>query len=231
MLPALCGWTQDHQTMKKTLSRHLEEVYDVPKTNWKTKDGPYYVLDDNGYQVVTGAYAGGVKSGVWTYKNEAGIIVQQYDFSHDSLLYKATSPGLIVHTGYTLLGPNGDSDKIEAPYKIGGPDYGFYLLYDERDIPAVVRTNSNAALMTIVLTISEKGVLESYTLLFAGEHFTDVTVHKSVRGLSHEACDFVAATVNGRPVRSQLSWVVPLDIDHINHPGTNELPGGGSHAN
>lgn len=224
LLTALWVYSQDHQTVKKTLSRHLEEVYDVAKTAWKIKDGRYFVLDDAGNQVVQGTYSKGVKTGIWTYLNDAGTVVQRYDFSRDSLLYSATVPGLIVHTGYQILDPSGDSGKIQVPYKIGGPDYGFYLLYDERDIPAVVKTNADSVFMTVVITVSEKGVLESYTLLFAGEHFTDITVHKSVKGLPHDAYEFSAATVNGRPVRSQLSWVVPLNIDHIHYPGTNNIP-------
>jgi hypothetical protein len=97
-------------------------------------------------------------------------------------------------------------------------------LYDERDIPAEVKAAGAIAQMTYVLTISEKGTLESYRILFRGEGFTDITIPRPVKGLSHEASEFAAATVNGKPVRSQISWTIPLDIHHFDHPGTNYFP-------
>jgi len=80
LLAAFCSFSQDHQTMKKTLSRHLREVYDVPKKDWKVKDGRYIVLNDDGAQVVKGAYTDGKKSGDWSYYNGAGMLLQQYDY-------------------------------------------------------------------------------------------------------------------------------------------------------
>ncbi|HXB96339.1 MAG TPA: hypothetical protein VNU70_14305 [Puia sp.] len=223
-LVASCVFAQDHQTMKKTLSRHLEEVYDVPKANWKLKDGQYQVIDDDGHQVVKGAYTNGVKSGIWTYFNSAGAVIQRYDFSHDTLLYSAADPGSIIHADARIIGIVNDSANAHPAYKIGGAEYGFYLLYDERDIPAQVRSATSPAQMTYVLTISEKGVLEGYTVIFTGKRIDDISIHKSVRGLPHDAYEFAAATMDGKPVRSQISWVVPLDIQHYDHSVPNYSP-------
>ena len=219
-----CARPQDHQTNKRNLSRHLRELYNVLKSHWKVRDGGYTVVNDEGETIVKGAYADGRKTGVWNYYDDNGRLVQQYDFTNDSLISRDGDSLSIVHSDYQIPGVIDDSATIRAPYKIGGPEYGFFLLYDERDIPAEIKSATSVAQMTYVLTISAKGTLEAYRILFRGEGFGDISLSRSVRGLPHEASEFAAATVNGSPVRSQISWTIPLDIKHFGHPGTNYFP-------
>src|ERR1700761_2893849 len=225
LLPAatIAAVAQDHQTNKKTLSRHLREVYNVRKTDWKIKDGPYSVINDAGFPVVKGAYANGKKTGTWSYYDNNGTLVQQYDFDHNSLVSNDTDSISVVHSDYQIPQGVEDSTKLRPPYKIGGAEYGFYLLYDERDIPPTVKSASGRAEMTYVLTIDEKGQLESYTLLFGGENFNDITERRSVKGLPAEALEYSAATIAGQPVRSKISYTIPLDINHVSVPGTNNI--------
>jgi hypothetical protein len=221
-LPFQHSFSQDHQTVKKTLSRHLREVYDVPKKDWKNKDGRYIVLNDDGAQVVKGTYTEGKKSGIWSFYNGTGALLQEYDFTHDSLLFNAMDSGSIVQTDYQLLEiPANDSDKIQAPYKIGGPEYGFYLIFDDRDIPADVKNATSTASMTYVLTISAKGTLESYTLLFAGSVINDKVANRTIRGLPADALEFSPAKINGVGVRSKIVYMIPLNILHMDVPGEN----------
>jgi hypothetical protein len=218
---ALAAHGQDHQTNKKTLSRHLREVYDVVKTDWKIKDGAYTVINDAGFPVVRGLYTNGKKSGIWSYYDNDGKLVQQYDFNHDSLLIQAVDSASVVHDDFQIPQGVEDGSKLRAPYKIGGPEYGFYLLFDDRDIPQVVKSNSTKAEMTYVLTIDEHGKLESYMVLFAGESIDDVVVRRSVKGLPEEALEYVCATIDGHPVRSKISYTIPLDVNHTSTPGNN----------
>src|ERR1700722_9309740 len=211
LLSVFRTFSQDHQTQKRTLARHLREVYDVPKKDWKVKDGRYIVINDDGAQVVKGNYTDGKKSGVWSYYNGAGMLLQQYDYNHDSLLFSTADSGSIVHTDYQLLEmPANDSDKIQAPYKIGGAEYGFYLLFDDRDIPADVKSATSTASMTYVVTISAKGEMESYTLMFAGSVINDKTMHRSTRGLPADALAFSPGKINGVAVRSKISYNIQL---------------------
>jgi hypothetical protein len=216
------SFSQDHQTQKKTLSRHLREVYDVPKKDWKIKDGPYFVINDDGAKVVKGAYDNGRKSGIWSFLNAGGDVLQKYDFSHDSLLYSAVDSGSVVHTDFQLLEfPANDSDKIQAPYKIGGAEYGFYLIFDDRDIPADVKSATSTASMTYVMTISAKGDLEGYTLLFSGSVINDKIIRRTIRGLPADALAFSPAKINGVGVRSKLTYMIPLNVMHVDVPGEN----------
>jgi len=221
---ALCVLAQDHQTNKKSLSRHLRAVYDVSKADWKVKDGAYTVVNDAGRPVVKGAYANGKKVGIWTYYDNNGKLVQQYDYTHDSLLIQATDPGSVVHEDFQIPQMVEDSSKVRKPYKIGGSEYGFYLLYDDRDIPQAIKTSGVKAEMTYVLTIDEHGKLESYMVLFVSPSAENVIVRHSVKGLSEEALEFACAMVDGKPVRSKISYTIPLDISHTNVPGENYHP-------
>jgi hypothetical protein len=218
-----CAMSQDHQTNRRTLSRHLREVYDVLKTNWKIKDGRYAVINDDGFTVVKGSYSDGKKTGTWDYYDNDGKLVQRYDFTGDSLVFQSADSTSIVHDSFDIPQGVDDSSKMRPPYKIGGPEYGFYLLYDERDIPAGLKASSARGQMTYVLTINEQGRLEDYTLLFAGEAISDMVIHRSVRGLPAEALEFSAATVEGKPVRSKISFVIPIDVNHVSVPGTNNI--------
>jgi len=221
---ALTASAQDHQTNKKTLSRHLREVFDVKKSDWKVKDGAYAVINDANFPVVKGAYVSGKKSGVWSYYDNDGKLVQQYDFDHDSLLMQTTDPSSVVHSDFQIPQGFEDSTRVRQPYKIGGAEYGFYLLFDERDIPQTMKNNSGNAEMTYVLTIDEKGKLESYMILFAAQSVDDVVVRRTIKGLSPEALEYACATVDGKPVRSKISYTIPLDVSHTAVPGNNYHP-------
>jgi len=214
---------QDHQTMKKNLSRHLREVFDVWKTDWKQKDGRYVVLNDAGNQVVKGTYSNGKKCGTWCYFNDAGLVVQKYDFDHDSLLYAAPDSATFIHTEYQIPQGADETDKVQGPYKIGGPEFGFFLLYDERDIPSTVKGQTTTAQLTYIFTVSEKGELEDYSITIAGGAINDMVIHKTVRGLPRDAYTFSPAILNGHPVRSKLAFTVPLNVSHVDMPGTNNI--------
>lgn len=220
-LALLHAFSQDHQTNKKTLSRHLREVYNVPKSNWKIKDGAYAVINDDNNVIVKGTYSSGHKTGIWSYFDNNGMLVQQYDYTRDSLLFQKKDSLSVVHDDFQIPQGVQDSAQLRPPYKIGGPEYGFYLLYDDRDIPQQVKGISGKAEMTYVLTIDEKGSLESYIVVFGGESFNDIVIRRSVKGLPAEALQYTAATIGGLPVRSKISYTIPLDINHVSVPGSN----------
>jgi hypothetical protein len=214
---------QELKTEKKTLSRHLKEVYEVEKADKKIRNGSYVVLNDANRQLVRGTYKSDKKAGIWTYFNGAGDTVQRYDFGLDSLLLDVADSNSLIHSDFQIPQGAEDSDKVRPPYKIGGVEYGFYLLFDDRDIPAEVKSSSDQAQMTYILTISEKGELEGWTIVFAGKNINDIVIRKSLRGLPADAYEFAAATINGHRVRSKLTYWVPLNVNHVDVPGTNNI--------
>jgi hypothetical protein len=214
---------QETETEKKSVSRDLDEVYQVYLLHRKIKDGPYEVVDDHKNVLVKGAYKEGKKYGVWTYLNSRKETVQQYDFTNNKMVYNANDSATIVHTQYEILGGVDPRDTVVPPVKIGGVNYGFLLIYDDRDIPQEVKSASADELMTYVLTISEKGELLGWKVMFGGKIVNDISLKKSVKGLPADAYEFIPATVNGQPVKSQMSYWVALNVNHVDQQGTNNI--------
>src|SRR6202012_1216993 len=98
----LCAFSQDHQSNRKNISRNLREVYDVLKSDWKIKDGQYVVLNQHGTQIVKGQYAKNMKCGIWSYYDNNGRLIQQYDYTHDSLTFVGQDTLSIVQDDFRI---------------------------------------------------------------------------------------------------------------------------------
>lgn len=223
LLASTTTYGQDRVSQRKTLSRNLDEIYQVQVTARKVKDGPYEVRDEKEHVLVKGQYKAGKKDGIWTYYGSNGEVVQQYDFASQKLLSSSMDTTTIVHSDFQVNGAD-DNDKVTPPVKIGGVNYGFYLLYDFRDIPADVKgVTTKDERMTYVFTISAEGQLVGWTVMYGGKEVNDEMQKKSIKGLPLDAYEFVPATLNGKPVASKLTYWVSLDINHTEIPGTNNI--------
>jgi len=219
----IATFAQDVRTEKKTLSRNLDEVYQVYTTDKKVKVGPYKVVDEDKHILAVGIYKDGRKDSLWTYYNIWAEPVQQFDFTNDRLIYDGYDSATIVHSHYQLDGKLGDSDEVQPPYKIGGVNYGFYLLYDAREIPQDVKSGSDGASLNYVFNISEKGELTGWKVIYKGKMFNDIIQEKSIKGLPADAYEFTPATVNGHAVNSRLIFSVSLDVNHVETGSTNNI--------
>ena len=217
------SFAQELRTEKKTLSRNLDEVYQVFETDKKVKVGPYKVVDDEKHILAVGTYKNGKKDSLWTYYNIWAEPVQQFDFTHDTLLYDGYDSATIVHSRFILDGNAATLDNTEPPHKIGGVNYGFYLLYDAREIPQEVKSGSDGATLNYVFDISDKGELKGWKVIYRGKQFNDIVQEKSIKGLPADAYEFTPAIVNGHPVSSRLVFSVSLDVNHIEASTTNNI--------
>jgi hypothetical protein len=216
-------FAQELNTEKKTLSRNLDEVYQVDPAHKKIKAGRYKVVDDQKHTLVMGSFKDGKKDSVWTYYNNWEDPIQQFDFTNHRLMYQKTDSATIVGSIFHIFTNLAVGDKLQPPYKIGGANYGFFLLFDARDIPEEVRKSSDAAIMSYVFNISDRGELVSWQVMYKGKQFADIVQNKSIRGLPPDAYEFTPALINGQPVNSQLILSVALDVNHIEVPGNNNM--------
>jgi hypothetical protein len=213
--------TDEGKTIRKSLSRMLWEVYQVSPESKKVKDGTYEVLTDDKQLLVKGQYKDGKKVGIWEYYS-SGNPVQRFDYNAGQLVYNADDQSTMVKSEYSLEAITDDHDTISPPYKIGGINYGFFLLYDPRDIPEDVKKVTSNVLMTYVLTISEEGKLVDWTVMYKGSNVAEAATKQNIYHLPEDAYTFIPAKVNGKPVRSKLTYVVPLSVDHtVEMGGTN----------
>ncbi len=221
----MLSFCQETKSVSKKVSETLEEKYNVLKSDKKIKTGEYKVVDYNKNVFVKGEFANNKKVGVWSYFGTEGKLVQQYDFSANKLIMEDEDPKSIVREGYDLVGVvTNDGDKIEPPVKIGGGNYGFYLLYDIRSIPMAVR-NEMATIessMQYIFFISEKGELISWDIIYADKTDDPKREKPSIKGLPADAYEFIPAKVNGKPVKSKLLYSVKLTIAETNSPRTGQ---------
>jgi len=207
-------------TLRKGLSRELWEIYQVPVDRRKVKNGEYKVEDNQTKVLARGQYKDGKRVGVWEFYDE-GATVQKYDYSDGKIVYNVPDTLTMVKTDYSVSVPVSDGDTVVPPTKIGGVNYGFYLLFDYKDIPPQIKGTTENVQMTYVFTISKEGKLLDWTVLFAGPNVQPMTINEPTGHLPDDAYAFSPAMVNGTPVKSKLSYVIPILVDHVNATGTS----------
>jgi hypothetical protein len=220
----LSGVAQELKTEKKTLSRNLDEVYQIDPANKKIKEGLYKVIDVQKHTLVIGNFKDGKKDSVWTYYNNWQEPIQQFDFTNHKLAYEKTDSSTTVNSSFQIFGTKSAGDRLQPPHKIGGANYGFFLLFDARDIPQEVRTSTDRAIMSYIFSISDQGELLGWQVVYKGRQMRDIVQNKSIKGLPADAYEFVPAMINDHPVNSQLILSVVIDVDHIEIPGNNNMP-------
>lgn len=206
------------KTLRRGLSRELWEVYQVSPADKKIKNGTYEVLTDSKDLLVKGQYKDGKKDGIWEYYS-GGVPIQRYDFSSGQLVFNEPDSVSIVKSTYAVEAVTNEGDTVVPPYKIGGVNYGFFLLYDPRSLPPELKSMTSNVQMTYIFTISEEGKLLDWTVLYAGNAVSESAQKQSLYRLPADAYEFVAARVNGKPVRSKLTYVVPISVDHTTEKG------------
>jgi hypothetical protein len=221
LLPAL-AFAQNVHTVKKKLSHSLIERYSALENNKKVKHGIYEVINDNNKVLVRGNYNNGAKEGVWDFFSDNGQLIQKYDFTKGILVHYAEDSLSIVKSSYELFNKPGKEDTIDIPYKIGGDIYQLNLLYSQKNIPQDIISDKLNVVMTYILTISEKGKLEDWKVLYKGEQY-DKTVQESIKNLPADAYEFSPALVNNVPVKSKLIYSVNLNYDQVTVPGNNNI--------
>jgi hypothetical protein len=58
--------------------------------------------------------------------------------------------------------------------------------------------------------------------MYKGSNVAEAATKQNIYHLPEDAYTFIPAKVNGKPVRSKLTYVVPLSVDHtVEMGGTN----------
>lgn len=206
------------KTVRRVLSRELYEIFQVSPQNKKVKDGTYEVVNDAKEVLVKGQYKDGKKAGIWEYYSN-GVVVQRYNYDEAQIVFQQNDPNSMVTSTYSVNAITDDKDTVVPPAKIGGANYGFFLLYDPRSIPSDVKATSSNLSMTYVFTISDQGKLLDWTVMYKGDSVAESREKEDIHRLPEDAYEFTAASVNGKPVQSKLVYRVPLNVDHTTNIG------------
>lgn len=204
---------------KKRLSQTLFENYVSLPQDKNVRNGAYNVTNADNKVLVMGSYKNNVKDSIWNYYNVAGDIIQSYNYNTNQMLYRVVDPSTIVKQKVVIDTALGDDDKIVAPQKIGGVNYGFYLIHSDKALPVEVKQQKNDILMEYVFNLSETGKLTDWHIVYTSTFFNDDR-KQSINGLPKDAYEFTAATVNGKPIKSVLIYQVMLYVNQARDKGT-----------
>lgn len=220
----ICGvFAQETKTVKSFISPTLIEKYNVLKSDKHVKVGSYIVTDLNNHVLVSGQYKNNKKDSVWNYMNQAGAVIQKYNYSDSTLLLDEPDDATFVHADYKLEDLTSDGGQVSAPYLIGGANYGFYLFYNPKEIPPQVENQTAVVKMTYNLLIDATGKLKSGTVNYAGSGI-DLTEDISVKGLPADIYSFLPAQVNGQKVTSTVMYSTDLNINKSRDPREYSAP-------
>lgn len=204
---------------KKRLSQTLFENYVSLPQDKNVRNGAYNVTNADNKVLVMGSYKNNAKDSIWNYYNVAGDIIQSYNYTTNQMLYRVVDPSTIVKQKVVIDTALGDDDKIVAPQKIGGVNYGFYLIHSDKALPIEVKQQKNDILMEYVFNLSETGKLTDWHIVYTSTFFNDDR-KQSISGLPKDAYEFTAATVNGKPIKSVLIYQVMLYVNQARDKGT-----------
>lgn len=204
---------------KKRISATLFENYMSLPQDKNVKNGAYNVTNSDNKVLVLGNYKNNVKDSIWNFYNTAGDIIQSYNYTTNQMLYRVVDPSTIVKQKVVIDTSLGEDDKIVAPQKIGGVNYGFYLIHSDKTLPVEVKQQKNDILMEYVFSLSETGKLTDWHIVYTSTFFNDDR-KQSISGLPKDAYEFTAATVNGKPIKSVLIYQVMLYVNQARDKGT-----------
>jgi hypothetical protein len=220
---------QTTKWIKNRVSVNLVENAEHIKVGGKkVKSGECFVLDLNNAELARGNYKNGKKDSVWNYFGKTGDLIQVYDYANNKLIYNVLDRKTIVTEAYLIDTSNVHNAKITTPVKLGGVNYGFNLLYNERNLPIAVKQQTDKVLMEYVFSLSETGKVEGLSLNYAST-FYNTENPQSINSDIPDAYDFLPATINGKPVKSKFVYQIIMEVSQARDKALYAIPTQGNH--
>lgn len=194
----------------------------------KIKNGESFIVDLNNVELARGNYKNGIKDSIWNYFGKTGDLIQVYDYTNKKLIYNIIDRKTIVTEAYVVDTANIPNAKVVAPVKLGGVNYGFNLLYNERNLPTAVKQQTDKVLMEYVFYLSETGKVEKLSLNYSSTFYNSENP-QSIDSDLPDAYDFLPATLNGKPVKSKFIYQIILEVSQARDKALYAIPTQGNH--
>lgn len=214
---------QENIWNRNRISPSLIENFETTKTNKKLKIGECFIINSNNRELARGHFRNGQKDSIWNFFSQNGDLIQVYDYTNKVLKYNIPDEGTIVKERFVVDTTGLVKPKVTSPVKIGGVNYGFYLLYNERSIPSAAKDQKEQVLMEYVFDISETGKMEKFSINYISPIYNSENP-QSIKGYHPDAYEFVPATVNGKAVKSKVIYQIMLYINQNRDRGTYNVP-------
>ena len=189
----------------------------------KVKNGECFIVDLNNAELARGNYKNGKKDSIWNYFGKTGDLIQVYDYSNKKLIYNMLDRKTIVTEAYVIDTSKFQNAKVVAPVKLGGVNYGFNLLYNERNLPTAVKQQTDKVLMEYVFSLSETGKVEKLNLNYTST-FYNTENPQSIDMDIPDAYEFLPATLNGIPVKSKFIYQIILEVSQARDKALYAIP-------
>lgn len=189
----------------------------------KVKNGECFIVDLNNAELARGNYKNGKKDSIWNYFGKTGDLIQVYDYSNKKLIYNMLDRKTIVTEAYVIDTSKFQNAKVIAPVKLGGVNYGFNLLYNERNLPTAVKQQTDKVLMEYVFSLSETGKVEKLNLNYTST-FYNTENPQSIDMDIPDAYEFLPATLNGIPVKSKFVYQIILEVSQARDKALYAIP-------
>jgi len=211
---------QDTIEQKNRPYNHVIERFFVLKSDKKTKQGPYKAFLRRNTLIAMGNYSKGVKTGIWTFYESDGRLVERFNFTTNTLLNEAPLDS-VSNIEYLFDATMKKSDRLTRPIKVGGSYYGFLPYINLFKLPFEV-TDVNTKLFNayIELLISPGGRLADYKVhLWSKQYDYQQAIALDVKLFAEEDRQFIPATLNNEPILSRIiikCYVTPYgDLDFL----------------
>ena len=194
----------------------------------KIKNGECFIVDLNNAELARGHYKNDKKDSIWNYFGKTGDLIQVYDYTNKKLIYNIVDRKTMVTEAYVVDTANLKNATVVAPIKLGGVNYGFNLLYNERNLPTAVKQQTDKVLMEYVFSLSETGKVEKVSLNYTST-FYNTENPQSIDSDIPDAYEFLPATVNGKPVKSKFIYQIIMEVSQARDRNLYAIPTQGNH--
>ena len=229
LMSVVCVRAQTTKWIKDRVSVNLVQNAEHIKVGGKKiKNGESFIVDLNNAELARGNYKNGVKDSIWNYFGKTGDLIQVYNYTNKKLVYNIVDRKTIVTEAYVVDTANLPNAKVVAPVKLGGVNYGFNLLYNERNLPTAVKQQTDKVLMEYVFSLSETGKVEKLSLNYTSTFYNSENP-QSIDSDIPDAYDFLPATINGKPVKSKFIYQIILEVSQARGKALYAIPTQGNH--
>lgn len=216
-------FAQEVKETKKRVSAHLTANYTVNAA--KKKEGAYIVKNEQDIVLVRGIYKDDKKVGNWFFYSDNGDLVQKYDYDNNKLTHFAVNPKSILKVNYEVYGANAVSkEDVALPIKIGGDDYLFYLLFNEKKLPEDLKTVKGGVSLIYEFKIDAQGKLTEWLTHYKGDYY-DRTEKNSIKSLPLDVYEFIPGRIKNEPKAGFISLETRIGINDLKlRPAYNDIP-------
>ncbi|MFD2145989.1 hypothetical protein [Mucilaginibacter antarcticus] len=190
-----------------------ERVQTIIEADKQVKDGSYRALYKRKV-LASGKYVNDKKAGIWHYFDRDGILMQNYDYDKNELLFEAPEDAGSPFS-YNVDDTIKATDKVTQPVKLGGRYFGYLPLLKLFVLPKELRQEPTVRyLVTFELLISPMGRLADIIIhvKYGTALREEMTYTIDPDLLKEHDRTFIPATFNAKPIASQIKLVCSADV-------------------